>query len=362
MSHFTVMVIGDNPEDQLAAFHEFECTGQDDEYVQDLDETEQLQAEYDSAHREYYRLPNAEFVSKYDATEEEKEQGTLENLPVAQFITMREFLENEHCVDLEDIIGPKERPDLSGAHKYGYTRMDGDKLLQFIRRTNPHAKWDWYQLGGRWSGMLKLKPEYSEAVGHAAAFKARGKNIPDTLCEKIRNIGRGQTSWMNADEKLSRNEVDTAPKYAIDFDRMVSDHLSKVVPKWDAIQEVINGREWLTWAEMREKHSDNIEAAREEFNKQTVIEDLNANLLKHRFFVDWEGFKLSREEFIVKESLAAVSTFALLKDGEWREKGEMGWFGMSSNEKDEVDWSNELIGIIEQLPDDTQISVYDCHI
>lgn len=35
MSHFTVLVIGPNYEEQLAPYHEFECTGCDDEYVQD---------------------------------------------------------------------------------------------------------------------------------------------------------------------------------------------------------------------------------------------------------------------------------------------------------------------------------------
>ena len=31
MSHYTVLVIGDDPEKQLAPFHEFGCTGIDDE-------------------------------------------------------------------------------------------------------------------------------------------------------------------------------------------------------------------------------------------------------------------------------------------------------------------------------------------
>jgi hypothetical protein len=35
MSHFTVMVIGDNVDEQMAPYHEFECTGDDNEYVQD---------------------------------------------------------------------------------------------------------------------------------------------------------------------------------------------------------------------------------------------------------------------------------------------------------------------------------------
>ncbi len=29
MSHFTVLVVGDNVEEQLAPFHEFECTGEE---------------------------------------------------------------------------------------------------------------------------------------------------------------------------------------------------------------------------------------------------------------------------------------------------------------------------------------------
>lgn len=48
MSHFTVLVIGDNPEEQLAPFHEFECTGLDDQYVIDMDETQEYREQYES--------------------------------------------------------------------------------------------------------------------------------------------------------------------------------------------------------------------------------------------------------------------------------------------------------------------------
>jgi hypothetical protein len=37
MSHFRVLVIGDDYEKQLAPYHQFECTGRDDKYVQDID-------------------------------------------------------------------------------------------------------------------------------------------------------------------------------------------------------------------------------------------------------------------------------------------------------------------------------------
>jgi hypothetical protein len=54
MSHFTVLVVGDNPEEQLAPYHEFECTGYDDEYIVDFDITDEVKASYEKKrkHRE----------------------------------------------------------------------------------------------------------------------------------------------------------------------------------------------------------------------------------------------------------------------------------------------------------------------
>ena len=42
MSHFTVMVIGPDHEAQLAPYHEFECTGVADQYVVDVDITDEF--------------------------------------------------------------------------------------------------------------------------------------------------------------------------------------------------------------------------------------------------------------------------------------------------------------------------------
>jgi hypothetical protein len=35
---------------------------------------------------------------------------------------------------------------------------------------NPNAKWDWYSLGGRWSGSIKLKEGASGVVGQSGTF------------------------------------------------------------------------------------------------------------------------------------------------------------------------------------------------
>ena len=57
-----------------------------------------------------------------------------------------------------------------------------------------------------------------------------------------------------------------------------------------------------------------------------------------------------------------LTTFAVLKDGEWFEKGEMGWWGVVHDKKDEELWVNELKKLVQGLPDDTLISIFDCHI
>lgn len=55
-------------------------------------------------------------------------------------------------------------------------------------------------------------------------------------------------------------------------------------------------------------------------------------------------------------------TFAVLKDGQWHEKGDMGWFGMVSDEKPDEDWQKQFTDLMSDVPDDTLVSVYDVHI
>jgi hypothetical protein len=56
-----------------------------------------------------------------------------------------------------------------------------------------------------------------------------------------------------------------------------------------------------------------------------------------------------------------VTTFAFLDlDGEWHERGNMGWFGMVSDEKD--DWEDTYANLLDKVPDDAWLVVVDVHI
>jgi hypothetical protein len=68
----------------------------------------------------------------------------------------------------------------------------------------------------------------------------------------------------------------------------------------------------------------------------------------------------TKESFMKRH--AGFVTFSVLKDGEWFERGEMGWWGITSNEKPDEVWDTEFNKLINELPEDTLLSVYDCHI
>lgn len=62
------------------------------------------------------------------------------------------------------------------------------------------------------------------------------------------------------------------------------------------------------------------------------------------------------------DNIKDVKAFAILKDGTWYERGEMGWWGCVSDEKDQDVWDIEFTKLLESISDNTLLSMYDCHI
>lgn len=269
MSHFSVLVIGDNVERQLQPFHEFECTGFNDEFVQDVDVTEECR---------------------------------------------------EHGLDwygLEDkVVESEDQVDRDGDHRYGFAIMKDGELLKAVNRTNPNRKWDWWQVGGRWSGRLKLK---------AGA------------------------------------RVDQATKGEIDFERISDDAARKAEDDWDHAHAITGGLfDFLTWDEMRARHEEDIDLARVEYREQRAMVAVRDD--ERLRWENLDRFKVSRDEFVQNARDTSFSTFAVLNDGKWYERGRMGWWATVSDDKGQADWNREFTALIESLPDNTTLTVVDCHI
>jgi len=306
MSHFTVMVIGENHEKQLAPFHEFECTGNNDEYVQDEDVTEEIQARIDD---------------KEDPESIEEALGYY---------------------GLEDkIVDDESKVEKVGdecVHKYGYAIVKDGKLIKAVNRTNPNRKWDWWQMGGRWSGFLKLK---EGAEGEC-----------------------GQRSWMNRGGPQDAGFCDSALKGAIDFEGMRNDAGERAGDQWDKVHEILADRSFRTWDQVKEDctvdGSTDFDKARQVYNAQPPVADFRKG--DFGFFSSPDEYLITRDQYVANARASAISTYAVLKDGEWYEKGEMGWFGMSSDKMTDQEWAIKVGELLDGLSDDTRITVVDCHI
>ncbi len=226
MSHFTVMVIGANPEEQLAPFNESLETPRYVKYTK-----EQLIEKSKNSIERYKNGTYAKFLENEEAYKADCKNDAhidyLENrFPKKLTWSDEEIYKNEIEDYEEDEIGE-----------------NGEVYSTY----NPKSKWDWYSLGGRWSGMIKLKDGANGEIGRGSLVMANEAGIDQAKKGDIAN-----------------------------FDEL--------------------------------------------------------------------------------------KTFAILKDGEWFERGEMGWWGAIHDEKDETKWDSEFKKLVESISDDTLISIYDCHI
>ena len=378
MSHFSVLVIGWNVEEQLQPYHEFECTGTDDEYVVEVDRTTDARETYERYTTKKLVAPDGTRHDPWedrfyrDATPKElgligpiagtgsghgmswisKDWGDGEyrtrirfvpngweevELPTREVETFEEFAADYYGVPIvwvgtQDIAGGVET-------KYGRVEVNADGTVRVIDRTNPNKKWDWWMIGGRWTGFFKVKPGRPRALGEPGLMTERPEpEYADQLRKRdVDVLGMRREAGKKANETYNRFERATA---------------GLVVPP--------------TWEEIRERHGKgNIDAAREEWREYPWVRALReAELdtiyadMHEEFFVGRGG----REAYVRYAERNAFTTFGFVQDGKWHERGEMGWWGIVSDEKDDDAWLEEFNAMIDALPDDTLLTIVDCHI
>lgn len=282
MSHFTVIVIGDNPEDLLSKYDE-----------------------------------NLEFDEYFSHTVSDEEKNKF-----IKYCNKKELDSNKSFSELYEIYGEEWNNNV-------WREEDGEWGV--YTTYNPDSKWDWYQLGGRWTGYFKLKKGAEGVIGDMGAFKREGK----------------------------KGYVDQLLKKDIDIKGMIKNQVKEFGLLYDKFHKIVNGRQIPIFDEISAKYPDNIDLARKEYWGNEVIKDLKNNNLMP-IFDGIEDFSLNKEEYIQKTVPFPFIPFAFLDDSGWYERGEMGWFGCSSNEND--NWDEEFQKMFNALPDDTLISLYDCHI
>lgn len=350
MSHFTVLVIGPNVEKQLQPFHEFECTGIEDEYVVDVDKTAEALADYDKGTIGLLRDPRGALHEKYDEAGEYKPEFSKPGQYGRRELFIPDGWEEvrvpakDHQSAADYISGwygwgiMRPGDAMTEELKFGRIEVDADgNVARCIDRTNPNKQWDWWVVGGRWAGFFKLKPGASGQRGRSG------------LMGSCANEGEGY--------------ADSVRKGDIDVQGMRDDAAREAGESWDKVRAVTGDlADFKTWAEMREAHPGNSEAARAAYHAQRARVALNECGDRDMAWVDLDDYRVTREEYTKSAADGALSTFAVLKDGQWHERGSMGWWGCVSDEKDKDEWRKQFASLIDGLPDDTLLTVVDCHI
>ena len=172
---------------------------------------------------------------------------------------------------------------------------------------NPNARWDWYTVGGRWRGLLKLLEGKTGRYGNEYTEEER-KELKDDHCDSALvndcDFSASEEAWQNA------------------------------VRVWEIIVE---GRE------------------RTEEEKGQFL-----GIYTAQYYLDQYGTK---ENYARQQSMFLPFAF-VTADGEWNETGRMGWWAMSDATADSREsFVSAFQAYLEEArKQNLTITMVDCHI
>ncbi len=395
MSHFAVLVATKTAHkgelnDLLAPYHEYECTGEQDRYVQAHSELSTYQDGYaqdtvnmakkgdefkDLYEGNFFFRPakpeeleaiNEGFKANRFASEvlaklngekrvhvRKTRSGSFEvhdlgdwelvSVPVREHMSLLEYIQSRwtDCPIVDSEIAKTLRENIASGievdeeYKWGWIEYNKDgEVVDVIDVTNENSKWDWWTEGGRWSGFLvnkngeRVNSCQVKDLDIAGLREKYGKQAAESY-DKVRSI-TGDANWVSWREVVEKN------------------------PNAD-------------WGERRKiyREQEAVKAHQEAVSAIYARPDYkDADYPFLRF--DLDDFLLTREQFIERVTKSTFLTNSYL-DGlvpdlsvEDRWQGnDMGMFGCVLRE--EENWETKFSNWLDSLPEDAYLTVVDCH-
>lgn len=135
--HFTALVIGEDIDGQLAPFMEYCCGEPEKRFVVFYDAEDAMLYRYENQSEERIIMPDGRPWEAEDPFEPE---------PVPEHLEKQIIPFKEKYATFEDFA----------RGVYGYNERD-ETYNRYGFWQNPNAQWDWYLIGGRWTGFFKLR-------------------------------------------------------------------------------------------------------------------------------------------------------------------------------------------------------------
>jgi len=281
MSHFTVLVIGDNPELQLEPFEE----EADKKYLVFKDIEEESLKEYqEGTCKEFYCSSNSSW-------------GQSIHPMYYRAIKLLGIGEKLSCIIIKETSGY-------------FTKGCKYKVYPSHIKEYPGDLWEWIEVTDIF---LTNHPDENVCFTGEIEIKRIAPPKSITFIEKYDNFKTFMELYHGIDK-----DPDTG-KYG---------YWVNPNAKWDWYE--LGGR----WSGFFIQHNN-------EPTDQTIKQNIDFDSMRKK---------------------DKLSTFAVLKDGVWYEKGEMGWWCSVTDEKPQEDWDIQFNKLLDEIKDDELLSLYDCHI
>lgn len=232
----------------------------------------------------------------------------------------------------------------------GSEERDPDKGV-FGYWENKNAKWDWFTIGGRWTGyFLQKKAVVTQGVvGHP------GLMTPPAEEGRVDQVRKGDVDF---DGMRNDAERTARQSYAI----IVGTTGLLTHRPWSAYREDLSYG--ANWDARREDYRNQpaYRAAQQAVHQRAETPGLSKEDKDLLRWADLDDYLCTEDEYAQRRRDRTISTFAVLKGGIWYEKGSMGWWGCVSDPKDESEWLREFNLMLDTLDGDTLLTVVDCHI
>jgi hypothetical protein len=338
MSHFTTFIAMDDPGEciNLELWAEtyiwygmvpFCESTEDPAYLEFEDKSEELVNDYNTDTIDCVRLPNGSVVSCYSRqisgfviengqiyqkkagplkhrkkTKKSRKMKAWPNYPVRKLYKSLAAYAEDYC---------------------GYTYDEAQEAYGYYH--NPNAFWDWYQIGGRWPFTFLVKSDCTSAI-------------------------HGERSWASEDSVRTAPEgykwVCGARKSDIEWDLMKSIQIESATEQFSVLEQ------WFRSG-----------VRPEGVDIWGDITDEGIRFWQSLLYIKDETLEqyLERHE-LGPECKYPVSPYSFIENGEYISQGDMGWFGISSNDKPEDDWRKMTQDYLDRITDEQILVTVDCHI
>ena len=340
MSHFTVTVrvtakglaakgggLNDAVAELLAPFEESPKRGSPFLVFDDKDG--ELRKEYAEGTFTRVRTPSGELLSPYAERSFRTHHHRSHRVP-------------DDCVEVEVPFREVFSYEEFATDYHGYLKgPDG----HFGLWHNPRARWDWWVVGGRWSGFYPLKPGRTRLLGECGSFdnepeKGRGDIVHvsdidmDTVAAETREAA--EKFWTEWTALLDGKRF---PMFEGPRERAVSLGLLEVVQGPATSTATTRAIPWT------EAHP-SVKDARRGWHDVAKL--------------------ITRDDFLREyvECFSPILTYAALDSQGWHAPGEMGWWVVDRSEpSDKAAFQREFVKqFIRTAAPDDMLVVCDCHI